>query len=147
MKKIQKNKKIQLEKKYNLKMSNLVDEMHWKTINYLTIDYKTILIGDMSTKEIVSNNKKKSITDMTKRVGLKLKFYQFYKRLKYKCGTRNRNYKQVNESYTSKICSKCGNEKQDLGSNKLYDCTYCKRKIDRDVNGARGIFIKSTYNC
>jgi putative transposase len=139
---IHKNKKNKLEKKYNKKMTNLVDEMHWKTINYLTINYKTILIGNMSTKEIVSN-KVSNITNMTKRLGLKLKFYQFSERLKYKCNLSNRNYKMVNESYTSKMCSRCGNMKNDLGSNNIYNCTECNLKIDRDINGARGIFIKS----
>ena len=84
-----------------------------------------------------------NITNMTKRVGLKLKFYQFSERLKYKCNISNRNYKIVNESYTSKMCSRCGNMKNDLGSNKIYKCTECNLKIDRDINGARGIFIKS----
>jgi putative transposase len=146
-KEIQNNKKNKLEKKYNTKMSNLVDEMHWKTINYITKNYKTILIGNMSSKEIVSNNKKNTISYMTKRIGLKLKFYQFHQRLEYKCGTRKRNHKVINESYTSKMCSKCGNEDLDLNSKKIYKCTSCNIKMDRDINGARGIFIKSINKC
>ena len=33
--------------------------------------------------------------------------------------------------------------KNDLGTNKIYKCIECNLKIDRDINGARGIFIKS----
>jgi putative transposase len=40
----------------------------------------------------------------------------------------------VDERYTSKICSKCGNLKEDLGGNKIYKCNECKMEIDRDVN-------------
>jgi putative transposase len=51
-------------------------------------------------------------------------------------------YKVVNEAYTSKVCTNCGNYKKDLGSAKVYNCKKCKAIIDRDVNGARNILLK-----
>ena len=30
-------------------MKNIIDEMHWVSINYITKNYKKILIGNMST--------------------------------------------------------------------------------------------------
>ena len=51
---LNKKKKKCYELKHNKKISNLIDELHWKTINYLTHNYKTILIGNMSSKNIVS---------------------------------------------------------------------------------------------
>ena len=50
----------------------------------------------------------------------------------------------VNESYTSKTCTHCGCI-NDVGSSKVYSCKSCNLVIDRDVNGARNIFIKHTY--
>ena len=44
---------------------------------------------------------------------------------------------------TSKMCSICGNIKEDLGGNKVYKCTNCKTVMDRDVNGARNIHIRA----
>lgn len=38
----------------------------------------------------------------------------------------------IKENYTSKVCSNCVNIKHDLGGNKIYDCTKCKVKMDRD---------------
>jgi putative transposase len=50
----------------------------------------------------------------------------------------------VTEEYTSKTCTNCGSVKWNLGCNKIYKCNKCKLIIDRDVNGARNIFIKNT---
>ena len=80
---------------------------------------------------------------MTKRIAHKLKFYKFKQRLEYKCESTKTEYKEIDESYTSKMCSKCGYLKEDLGSSKIYNCDNCKIIIDRDINGARGILIKS----
>ena len=132
------------EKVYNRKITGLVDEMHWKTINYLTRRHKKVLVGDMSVKGITCNKTSK-INRMTKRIAYKLKFYKFRQRLEYKCNVRRCEFKVVDESYTSKICSMCGYLNNNLGSSKKYDCPSCLTTMDRDVNGARGIFIKSLY--
>ena len=96
----------------------------------------------MSIKGI-ANKTTSNITKMTKRIGYKMKFYKFQQRLKYKCDRNNIGFKLVDEKYTSKVCSHCGYKKEDLGGNKVYKCDGCKKKIDRDVNGCRGIYIKS----
>jgi putative transposase len=44
---------------------------------------------------------------------------------------------------TSKTCGNCGNIKQDLGASKVYKCSECKKKMYRDVNGARNILLKN----
>jgi len=49
----------------------------------------------------------------------------------------------VNESYTSKTCGRCGNINKELGSSKSYKCSKCHLEIDRDVNGARNIYLKN----
>lgn len=126
----------------NKKISNMVDELHWKVINYLISHYKTILIGDMSVKGI-TNNQTSVLSKMTKRVGYRLKFYKFRQRLQYKCNINKINYKVIDERFTSKMCSCCGNCKEDLYGSKIYKCDECKMIMDRDVNGCRGIYIKS----
>lgn len=138
------NKNKRVRKKLhnkNYKLKNLISDMHWKSINFLTKNYKTILIGDLSVKGI-SNKKTSNINKITKRVGYALSFYKYKQRLQYKCLINNCNYLEVNEKYTSKMCSNCGNYKEDLGSNKIYNCSKCKINIDRDVNGCRGICLK-----
>jgi putative transposase len=46
------------------------------------------------------------------------------------------------ESFTTKTCGKCG-KLTDVGINKVYSCMHCEYKADRDVHGARNIFIRS----
>jgi putative transposase len=124
------------------RMKNQIVDTHWKIINYLTKTYKTILIGKWSTKSIIS--KKDSILKkMDKRIVQKLSFYQFLDKLKYKCLVKNVNLKIVEEHYTSKVCTNCGNYNKDLTGEKIYECKECKKEIKRDYNGARNIFIKS----
>ena len=47
----------------------------------------------------------------------------------------------VNEAYTSKTCSACGLIHK-IGSKSVLKCE-CGLTIDRDLNGARGIFLKN----
>ena len=78
---------------------------------------------------------------MNKRLTMSLRFYDFHERLKYKCNTNDCSYGKINEWLTSKTCSNCGNIKYNLGSSEIYDCSNCKKKMERDVNGARNIHI------
>ena len=125
---------------YRKKITDYVDELHWKSINYLTKNYTTILIGNMSVKRICA--KDGNLTKMTKRIGQSMRLYVFKQRLKYKCECVGIKYEEIDESYTSKICSNCGQIDKNLGSKKKYDCKGCKIVMDRDMNGARGIYIK-----
>ena len=42
---------------------------------------------------------------------------------------------------TSKLCSKCG-AYNDVKGSKVYECSECGLKIDRDVNGAKDISMR-----
>ena len=47
-----------------------------------------------------------------------------------------------NEAYTSKTCSYCGNV-QKIGGSEMYKCQSCGAVMDRDENGAWGIFLRA----
>jgi putative transposase len=138
---IDKKIKIKNEKIINKKIKNLVNELHWKTINYLTKNYETVLIGNMSSKGIVSKNG--NLNKTTKRIAMHLNFYKFHERLKYKCNINNLGYGKINEWMTSKMCSLCGNLNENLGGSEIYKCSKCNVKMERDINGARNIYIKA----
>ena len=126
---------------WNEKITNQIDDMHWKIIKYLTSNYTNIIIGKLSTKDIV-NNKSSNISKMNKRVALRMLYYKFLQRLEYKCLTKQLNYKLINEYKTSKTCCNCGGYNKNLGGNKIYSCKNCKIKLDRDINGAVNILYK-----
>jgi IS605 OrfB family transposase len=122
----------------NLAIRNKIDDLHWKTIKYLTTNYNTILIGDLHIKEIL----KKMDRGSSRMVNI-LRHYEFKMRLQYSAQKTGNDVHIVDESYTSKTCGKCGNVDSKLGSNREYNCKKCKISIDRDINGARNILIKN----
>lgn len=119
-----------------------VTELHWKTINYLTTRYNNILIGDMSIKGITNNNTSK-LNKLQKKLGYALSFYKYRQRLQYKCNRKNINLYVVNERYTSKTCSNCGQLNNKLGGNKIFNCNKCNLLMDRDINACRNILMKT----
>jgi len=133
------SRRKQLKKRIYEKMHNRINDYHWKTINYLTNNYGTIVIGDLSTKTMGERN----MDNMTKRVANMLNLFKFKEKLKYKCSYTETKYKLENESYTSKCCSSCGYQNNNLGSAKFYICPQCNVTIGRDVNGALNILLKS----
>jgi putative transposase len=130
------------EKLINRKIKNKVDELHWKTIKFLTDNFNNILLGDMSAKSIVKSSSSCLSPEM-KVACLRTKFYVFNQRLTYKCNLTKTNLRVINEKYTSKICSNCGNYNDKLKGEKVYKCENCHTSIDRDINGCRNIMIKS----
>ena len=126
----------------NRKISNMIDDLHWKTISVLIGNYNNIFLGDMSAKSIVRKNNS-VLSPMQKVACLRTKYYQFQQRLKYKCIATKTNFSLIDESYTSKTCSNCGNYNEKLKGEKVYNCNKCKLEIDRDINGCRNIYFKS----
>lgn len=125
------------------KIQNKVVDLHWKTINFLCKNYDTIMIGKLSTKSIIS--KKNKLPKIIKEIASYLSHFTFRCRLIYKCRLMKCNYLIVDESYTSKTCGKCGIINQRLGKKKIFNCRnkYCDMLLDRDINGARNIFLKN----
>ena len=135
--------KRKVEKICNNKMRNIIDEVHWKTINYLVSNYKTIFIGNMSTKSIISNLNVVQLSPIIKKMAQLIRLNEFKQRLKYKCAVHNVNFKETNEKYTTKMCSHCGNIKENVGSAKVYNCDNCGLCIGRDFQSARTQYIGS----
>ncbi len=68
--------------------------------------------------------------------------YTFIQRLLSKAEETGADVIIQNETYTSQTCSGCGSL-QKIGGSKIYRCRRCGLVIDRDVNGARGIFLQA----
>ena len=129
--------KRKAENKRYRKIQNQINDLHWKSINYLTNNYDEIIIGKLSTSNIIQNPINKNV----KRIASLMRSYVFRERLKYKCSYKNKKLKIINESYTSKTCSTCGHVKKEENKTKIYECLNCKSIMDRDYNGAKNIFL------
>ena len=141
IKKNQRNKykKKQLYKIEKKKM-NLINEIHWKTINYLIKTYDTIFFGDIKSHNIVKGNKNRILN----RNMNDLKFCIFKNRLLYKCLINDKKIFYLNEAYTTQTCSSCGTLWKDIGSSSIYKCknTNCDLECGRDYNSSKNIFMK-----
>ncbi len=137
-------KKLKRKRLLHEKYIRKIDDLHYKSIKFITSKYNNVIIGRMSTSNIVMGNLPKKVNHSI----LNLAHFKFRTRLEYKCSINNVNFYDINEAYTSKTCTGCG-VINNVGSSKVYKCRNCNITIDRDVNGARNILMKyfNTHKC
>ena len=136
------NKQQQLKRRVKylqLKLKNKRKDLHNKVINYLCTNYKTIVIGKLSTSS--TSRKGSNLSKLNKSVSYALSHYTFRERLNAKAKEYGNKVIETNEYMTSKYCGHCG-KYNDIGTSKNYSCL-CGLTIDRDYNGARNILIKT----
>jgi len=121
------------------RIRHLVDDLHWKTALFLVTHYDNILLGNLSTKSVVS--RKLKLPKKCKDPMLLLRHYVFQQRLAAKAEQYGATMSVVDESYTSKTCSDCFKIKNNLGGSRAFKCS-CGFVWDRDFNGARNIMQK-----
>ena len=137
-----KRKKGKLKRTLNRtfhRVQDLVDELHWKCINYLVHNFSVIVFPPFEVKGMTKKGRKlrKSIV----RSMLSLRFFEFKERLKQKCKECGVVYIEQNESYTSKTNSFTGELITNLGGKEWF--MYDGIKVHRDLNGARNILIRA----
>lgn len=128
--------------KYNRKIDNYVTELHWKSINYLINNYKIIVIGELNIKSIISK-KNIEISKMTKKIMVRLCHGKFKQRLKYKCAVNDIKINLIDERWTTKTCTQCGNYKKELKGEKIYECKKCNLVCGRDYQSCNSMLIKA----
>lgn len=136
-----KSKLRKASQKMRDKIKNIVKELHWKTSKFLCVNFKKIFIPEFKTQDMAIKKDRK-INKKTTRNMMTWSHYLFRQRLIHQAKKYNADIYIVNESYTSKTCSQCGHINEKLGGSKVFKCTECGMKMDRDVNGARNILIR-----
>lgn len=121
------------------KVRDLIDEIHFKTIRFLLLNYDAVLLPTFETSQMVARSNRK-IRSKTVRAMLSFSFHKFGMRLQAKAAEFGKTVLRVNEAYTSKTASWTGEIKQ-IGSAK--QITSNGITVDRDINGARGIFLRA----
>jgi len=131
--------KVRKKAKYKIEecKENMINELHWKSINNILKRNDYVFYGDIKSHDIVkkSNNRflNRDIND--------LKFYKFKERLMYKANILNKCVFSVNEMYTTKTCSSCG-YLNDVNKLKIYKCKDCDKTLLRDISAAKNILMK-----
>ncbi|WP_334310752.1 zinc ribbon domain-containing protein, partial [Anabaenopsis arnoldii] len=124
------------------KIKNLVDELHKKTARFLVDNFDIILLPTFETSQM-SQKAKRRIRSKSVRQMLTLSHYRFKCFLKHKAFETNKVVMDVNEAYTSKTVSWTGEIIPNLGGAKFVKSPSDGRVMSRDINGARGIFLRA----
>ncbi|KAJ3222406.1 hypothetical protein HDU81_009928 [Chytriomyces hyalinus] len=122
----------------NLRIRNLVSEMHKKLCLYLVQNYTHVYIPRMNFHNF------KKLSRVQKARMAAFRHCAFLDRLQNKTREymRTKVY-EVTEEYTSKTCTRCGVLDPNLRNKNVFDCKHCHTIVDRDMNGARNILLKT----
>ncbi|BAZ13558.1 transposase [Calothrix sp. NIES-4071] len=123
------------------KIKNLVSELHQKSAKFLVDNFDVILLPTFETSQMAKKGKRR-IRSKSVRQMLTLSHYQFKQFIKHKAFEHNKVVLDVNEAYTSKTVSWTG-EMIKIGGSKIIKSPSTGQTMDRDLNGARGIFLRA----
>ena len=127
------------------KLINLADELHWQCARWLTSNYRVILLPKFETQSMTRRGERQiqsKTARKTARMMLSFQHYRFKKRLQWKAWQRGSLVLEVNEAYTSRTRSWDGRVDEKLGRSRTIrdESGFI---MDRDINGARGIFLRA----
>lgn len=121
------------------KMKNIVNDLHWQTCHFLTTGFRTIVIPPFETSKMTQGS---PLGSKVTRNMLTLSHGLFKDRLKYYCALKQRYLLITSEAYTTKTCGCCGHLQEMQGA-KVYHCSQCEMILDRDLNGARNLALRT----
>lgn len=124
------------------KIKNLVKELHHKVARFLVDNFDVILLPTFETSQMVSKSRRK-LRNKSVRQMLTLSHYDFKTFLKWKAWESSKMVIDCNEAYTSKTVSWTGEIINNLGGARVIKSQATELKMDRDLNGARGIFLRA----
>ncbi len=140
-----------------LKIRNLIDELHHKIARFLVDNFDIILLPTFETSQMTIKKRTahgevsspcgrsklgRKIRAKSVRQMLTLSHYRFKQFLKHKAFETGKTILDVNEAYTSKTISWTGEIVHNLGGRKTIKDNNGV-VMDRDLNGGRGIFLRS----
>lgn len=123
-----------------LRIRSLVDDLHYQAIGWLFRNFDTVIIPDSNFTSAARKASRK-IRSKTVRSLLTYAFARFRDRVKHKALLLGKQAVVVCEAYTSKTHNITGEVVNNLGGRKFI--TSNGIRVDRDINGALGIFLKA----
>ena len=124
------------------RIRDLIDELHKQTARWLVDNYDIILLPTFETQDMVPRGKR-CLHRQSVRSMLTFAHYRFKTFLKHKAFEMGKLVFDVNEAYTSKTVSWTGERVKNLGGAKVIRSRIDGQVMDRDINGARGIFLRA----
>lgn len=133
--------KVQLKKRLarlELYLYGTIENLHNQTASILCKNFNVIFLPTFGTSKMQVGE---TLGSTTKRRMGSFAHYRFQKKLIDVSRRYNAKVYLVNESYTTQTCGDCGTCK-DVNGLKQYTCG-CGYTMDRDIHGARNIWIKT----
>jgi putative transposase len=124
------------------KVRNLVDELHHKLALFLVKNFDVILLPTFETSGMVRKSGRK-IRSKTARSMLTWSHFRFKQHLKFKAFEYKKIVLDVSEAWTSKTVCWTGEVNHKLGGSKTMKSAIDGQTMDRDIGGARGIFLRA----
>ena len=121
------------------KIRDLIDEIHHKAALFLVKNFDIIIIPKFETSQM-SKRKTRKIKSKSVRSMLTFAHFRFQEFLRSKAMEYGKRVIAQDEAYTSKTCSWNGIIKNIGGAKTIRDGEIV---MDRDYNGARGIFLRA----
>jgi len=130
-------------------ITNLIKELHIKSAKFICNNYDVIYIGFVNNKGNINSREMETIEDNLLKILCHTDFLDTLKKYakKYK-----KELKIVDESFTSKYCSRCGESNKferildpDDSERRKYICKHCGFVACRDLNASRMILIKNEH--
>jgi len=103
-----------------------------------TLVERTVVVGDLSQRQMVMKEHAERNKYLNRAVFNDWGLYTFVQMLVYKCVLYGKELVFLDERYTSKTCSACGNRQEMPLWKRMYRCT-CGFVMDRDENSAVNI--------
>ncbi len=138
----QKRRRKNAASRLRCKIKNLVKELHHKTARFLVDNFDVILLPTFETAQMVSKSRRK-LRNKSVRQMLTLSHYEFKLFLKWKAWEQSKVVIDCNEAYTSKTVSWTGEIINNLGGARTIKSLSTGLRMNRDLNGARGIFLRA----
>ena len=106
----------------------------------LARSFETVVLERLNVAGMVEKSKQGTTHGLSRSV-LDAGFYELRRQLTYKANDRGHRVITVDRYYpSSKLCSHCGETKAKIAlSERLFECSNCGFRLDRDVNAARNI--------
>lgn len=119
------------------KLKNRTKDLHCKTCCFLCKGFRTIFLPKFKPLEMIPNLRSKIVRNM-----LSLSHGKFRDRIIEYAKTKHRQVILVSEHYTTKTCGICGHQ-NNIGCSKIFQCSNCNNRADRDLHAARNICLKT----
>ncbi|WP_419596458.1 RNA-guided endonuclease InsQ/TnpB family protein, partial [Thiolapillus sp.] len=133
----QRTNKAQRVRAIHAKIRNRRKDAIHKFTTHLAERYGVIFVGDVSSAKLVKTKMAKSVLDAG--------WHQLKTQLKYKAIARSGVFEEVNEAYSTQVCSCCGAKPDSSPKGRAglgirhWICSECGAEHDRDINAAKNI--------